>query len=44
MGQGMSKQSPQDEINTVMNGKGKVVFSVAAVVLALAFIVYGFIL
>ena len=40
----MSKQSPQDEINAVMSGKGKIVFTVAAIVLALAFIVYGFIL
>lgn len=40
MGRGMGN-SPRDEINSLLRGGGKLVFVVAAVVLAVAFAVFG---
>ena len=43
MGVGMGSKE-QDDINRALNGKGGLVFTIAAGVLAVAFIIYGLIL
>ena len=43
MGLGMSNKG-QDDINQALKGKGGIAFTIAAGVLVLAFIIYGFIL